>query len=131
MLALFMHIFMAIFKMRANICTYFKNGSPLVSSAQNIDILSGSNTSDSHDASPLGATRSNSSRCSTASSSRSARPQATWTTLWRGETLTCSRDAWTTCCQSEDPRQDTNVTNNTPDHYKTFFIADPDRRIYY
>ena len=33
---------MAIFKMRANICTYFKNGSQLVSSAQNIDILSGS-----------------------------------------------------------------------------------------
>ena len=31
--------------MRANICTYFKNGSPLASSAQNIDILSGSNRS--------------------------------------------------------------------------------------
>ena len=28
--------------MRANICTYFKNADPLVSSAQNIDILSGS-----------------------------------------------------------------------------------------
>ena len=26
--------------MRANICTYFKNGSPLASSAQNIDISS-------------------------------------------------------------------------------------------
>ena len=37
-----MHIFMAIFKMRANICTYFKNAGPLMSSAQNIDILSGS-----------------------------------------------------------------------------------------
>ena len=37
-----MYIFMAIFLMRANICTYFKNTDPLVSSAQNIDILSGS-----------------------------------------------------------------------------------------
>ena len=37
-----MHIIMEIFKMRANICTYFKNGSQLVSSAQNINILSGS-----------------------------------------------------------------------------------------
>ena len=36
---------MANFNMRANICTYFKNGSLLVSSAQNIDILSGSNRS--------------------------------------------------------------------------------------
>ena len=40
-----MHIFMANFKMRANTCTYFQNGSPLRSSAQNIDILSGSNRS--------------------------------------------------------------------------------------
>ena len=37
---------MANFKMRANICTYFKNADPLVSSARNIDILSGSNSSD-------------------------------------------------------------------------------------
>ena len=36
---------MANFKMRANTCTYFKNGDPLVSSTQNIDILSGSNRS--------------------------------------------------------------------------------------
>ena len=36
---------MANFKMRANICTYFKNADPLVSSARNIDILSGSNSS--------------------------------------------------------------------------------------
>ena len=28
------------FKMRANICTYFKNGDPLVSSAQKIVIFS-------------------------------------------------------------------------------------------
>ena len=41
-----MYIFMANFKMRANTCTYFKNGDPLASSAQNIDILSGSNRSD-------------------------------------------------------------------------------------
>ena len=41
-----MYIFMANFKMRANICTYFKNGSLLVSSAKNIDILSGSNSSE-------------------------------------------------------------------------------------
>ena len=33
---------MANFKMRANTCTYFKNAGPLASSAQNIDILSGS-----------------------------------------------------------------------------------------
>ena len=33
---------MTIFKMRANICAYFKNAGPLVSSAQNIDILRGS-----------------------------------------------------------------------------------------
>ena len=33
---------MANFKMRANICTYFKNGDLLMSSTQNIDILSGS-----------------------------------------------------------------------------------------
>ena len=39
---------MAIFKMRANTCTYFKNGGLLMSSAQNIDIMSGSNTSDDH-----------------------------------------------------------------------------------
>ena len=32
---------MANFKMRANICTYFKNEDLLMSSAQNIDILSG------------------------------------------------------------------------------------------
>ena len=31
--------------MRANTCTYFKNGGPLASSAQNIDILSRSNRS--------------------------------------------------------------------------------------
>ena len=37
---------MAILKMRANICPYFKNADPLVSSAQNIDILSGSPRSD-------------------------------------------------------------------------------------
>ena len=37
-----MYIFMAILKMRANICTYFKNACPLMSSTQNIDILSGS-----------------------------------------------------------------------------------------
>ena len=42
-----MHIFMANFKMRANTCTYFQNGGPLRSSAQNIDILSGSNRSGS------------------------------------------------------------------------------------
>ena len=43
---IFLCIFLwLILKMRANICTYFKNGSPLVSSAQNIDILSGSNSS--------------------------------------------------------------------------------------
>ena len=36
---------MANSKMRANICSYFKNGSPLMSSAQNIDTLSGSNRS--------------------------------------------------------------------------------------
>ena len=41
-----MYIFMANFKMRANTCTYFKNGGPLASSAQNIDILSGSNRSE-------------------------------------------------------------------------------------
>ena len=40
-----MHIFMVNFKMRANTCTYFQNGGPLRSSAQNIDILSGSNRS--------------------------------------------------------------------------------------
>ena len=34
------------FKMRANTCPYFKNADLLVSSAQNIDIMSGSNTSD-------------------------------------------------------------------------------------
>ena len=39
---------MANFKMRANICTYFKNADPLVSSAQNIDILSGSPRSEMH-----------------------------------------------------------------------------------
>ena len=42
---IFINICMANFILRANICTYFKNGSPLVSSAQNIDILSGSNRS--------------------------------------------------------------------------------------
>ena len=41
-----MYIFMAIFKMRTNICTFKKNGSLLLSSAQNIDILSGSPTSE-------------------------------------------------------------------------------------
>ena len=37
---------MANFKMRANICTYCKNADLLVSSARNIDILSGSNSSE-------------------------------------------------------------------------------------
>ena len=37
---------MANFKLRANTYTYFKNGTPLMSSAQNIDILSGSNRSE-------------------------------------------------------------------------------------
>ena len=37
-----MYIFMAILEMRANICPYFKNADPLVSSAHNMHILSGS-----------------------------------------------------------------------------------------
>ena len=39
---------MAILKMRANICPNYKNADPFMSSAQNIDIMSGSNTSDSN-----------------------------------------------------------------------------------
>ena len=42
-----MYICITIFKMRANICTYFKNADQLASSAQNIDILIGSPRSDS------------------------------------------------------------------------------------
>ena len=37
-----MYIFMEIFKLRANICIYFKNSSALVSFTSNIDILSSS-----------------------------------------------------------------------------------------
>ena len=44
---------MEIFKMRANICTYFKNAGPLVSYVQNIDILSGSPRSANNLISPL------------------------------------------------------------------------------
>ena len=40
-----MYIFMSILKVRAIIGTYLKNTVPLVSSARNIDILSGSNRS--------------------------------------------------------------------------------------